>query len=431
MATDQPFFGAETFCLDNGMEVVLVEHHRAPVVAHWVWYRVGSADSPPGKSGLPHYLEHLMFKGTDKIPPGEFSKIVARLGGNDNAMTSQDFTAYFQIIARQHLETVMAMEADRMVNLRLREEDAVTERDVIVEERRQRIDNEPGALMNERLTAVQYLHHPYRLPVIGWLHEIQGFTREDALAFYRRWYGPDNAILIVVGDVTRAELEPLAARHYGAIAPRGVPARERVREPEHHTLRQVELRDPRVRQPSVVAAWLAPSFRVDPEGHAHALEVLAELLGGGTTSRLYRALVVEQGLAAGAGAYYRGTALDPTGFRVYASPRPGVELARVERALFEEIERLLAEGVSEEEVARVRRRMVAEATYAKDSPNGIARIFGAFLTSGLKVEDVEAWPRRIGAVTHEQVMAAARAVLDLRRMAVGRLLPDGGDGARA
>ncbi len=428
---DRPFFGAETFRLDNGMEVVLVEHHRAPVVAHWVWYRVGSADSPPGKSGLAHYLEHLMFKGTDRIPPGQFSKIVARLGGNDNAMTSHDFTAYFQIVARRHLETVMEMEADRMVNLRLREEDAVTERDVIVEERRQRIDNEPAALLEERLAAVQYLHHPYRLPVIGWLHEIRTFTREDALAFYRRWYAPNNAVLVVVGAVTRAELEPLARRIYGAIPPREVPARQRVQEPEHRAARYVELRDPRVRQPSVTAAWLAPSRRVDPEGRAPALEVLAELLGGGTTSRLYRALVVERGLAAGAGAYYRGTALDPTGFRVYATPRPEVALETVERALFEEIARLVEEGPDEEEVARVRRRMVAEAVYAKDSPNGIARIFGSFLTSGLDVAAVEEWPARIRAVGREEVAAAARALLDPDRMAVGRLLPARADGTRS
>ncbi len=217
-------FHPTTFTLANGMQVVVVENHRAPVVAHWVWYRVGTADSPVGKSGLPHYLEHLMFKGTEKIPPGEFSKIVARHGGNDNAMTSYDFTAYFQMIAKDRLELVMGMEADRMVNLRLSEEDAVTERDVILEERRMRVDNEPASLLEERLMAVQYLNHPYRLPVIGWFHEIESYTREDALAFYRTWYAPNNAILIVVGDVTPEEVRELAERTYGQVPARAVPA---------------------------------------------------------------------------------------------------------------------------------------------------------------------------------------------------------------
>jgi len=416
------FFHPVTFTLDNGMEVVLVENHRAPVVSHWVWYRVGTADSPPGKSGLPHYLEHLMFKGTEKIPPGMFSKIVARLGGNDNAMTSHDFTAYFQNIARRHLATVMEMEADRMVNLRLSEEDCLTERDVIVEERRQRIDNDPAALLDERLTAVRYLHHPYRLPVIGWLHEIRSYSREDALDFYRTWYAPNNAILIVVGDTTREELEPLAARIYGTIPPRPVPERRRVQEPEPCTRRIVELEDARVRQPSVSIAFLAPGTRDGTPERSHALEVLADLLGGGTTSRLYRSLVVERALAASAGASYRSASLDTSTFRVWASPRPGVDPQEVEAALFEEIERIRAQAPSEEEVARVRRRMAAEATYAKDSLNGIARIFGVTLTTGGTVEDVESWPARIHAVTPGQVHAEARAVLDPDVAVIGRLL---------
>jgi zinc protease len=420
-------FNPTTFTLDNGMQVVVVENHRAPVVAHWVWYRVGTADSPVGKSGLPHYLEHLMFKGTDKIPPGEFSKIVARHGGNDNAMTSYDFTAYFQMIAKDRLELVMGMEADRMVNLRLSDEDAVTERDVILEERRLRVDNEPAALLDERLMAVQYLNHPYRLPVIGWFHEIESYTRDDALAFYRTWYAPNNAILIVVGDVTPEEVRTLALRTYGQIPARPVPERRRLKEPPQHSQRQVEIRDARVRQPSLVISYLAPSYVSEGGEHAYALEVLSELLGSGTTSRLYRALVVDRGIAAAAGSSYRGSSLDPTTFRIYASPRPGVPLAEVERALDEEIAKLLAEGVSEEEVARVKKRMLAEATYARDSLSAVARIFGVALTTGQTVADVEAWPQRINAVTREQVEAAARAVLVAAHSVRGRLLPADGE----
>ena len=422
-ATAGGLFNPSTFTLDNGMQVVVVENRRAPVVAHWVWYKVGTADSPVGKSGLPHYLEHLMFKGTEKIPPGEFSKIVARLGGNDNAMTSYDFTAYFQMIARDRLETVMEMEADRMVNLRITEEDSVTERDVILEERRSRVDNEPASLLGERLAAVQYLNHPSGLPVIGWFHEIQSFTREDALAFYRTWYAPNNAILVVVGDITAEELKPLAERTYGRIPARPVPPRERLREPPQASERVVELRHERVRQPSVTISYLAPSYNTEGGERAYALEVLAELFGSGTTSRLYRALVVDRGLAAGAGAFYRGSSLDQTTFRIYATPRPGVTLEEVEAALDEEIAKLLAGQITEEEVARVKKRMLAEATYARDSLSGVARIFGVALTTGQTVEDVEAWPERIEAVTVEEVRAAAREVLKPERSVRGRLLP--------
>lgn len=416
-------FHPTSFTLANGMQVVVVENHRAPVVAHWVWYRVGTADSPPGKSGLPHYLEHLMFKGTEKIPPGEFSKIVARHGGNDNAMTSYDFTAYFQMIAKDRLGMVMEMEADRMVNLRLTEQDARTERDVILEERRMRVDNEPAAVLGEQIAAVQYLNHPYRLPVIGWFHEIESYTREDAYAFYRDWYAPNNAILVVVGDVTADEVRNLAEKTYGRNSPRPVPERRRLAEPPQRAERLVEVRDVRVRQPSVVLSYLAPSYVSEGREHAYALEVLSELLGSGTTSRLYRALVVDRGIAAGASTFYRGASLDPTTFRIDASPRPGVELAEVEKALDEEIAKLLSEGVSEEEVERVKRRMLAEAVYARDSLSGVARIFGVALTTGQTVEDVEAWPERIRAVTREQVEAAARAVLVRERAVRGRLLP--------
>ena len=417
-------FHPETFMLDNGMEVVVVENHRAPVVAHWVWYKVGTADSPPGKSGLPHFLEHLMFKGTGAIPPGEFSKIVARQGGNDNAFTSQDATAYFQMIAKDRLELVMAMEADRMVNLDLSDEHVYPERDVILEERRSRVDNEPSALLGEQLMAAQYLHHPYRLPVIGWFHEIAGYTREDALEFYRTWYAPNNAVLVVAGDVTADELRPLAERTYGALAARHVPARRRLVEPPQHAARRIALRHERVRQPNVMRTYLAPSYASPGHEHAYALELLSEILGGGGTSRLFRSVVVERALAAGAGTYYRGTGLDGTIFRVYGVPRPGVELAELESAIEVEIARILADGVTEEELVRTRSRLISESIYARDSLMGAARVFGSALTCGEAVGDVEAWPARIAAVTAEQVHAAARHVLRAEQSVTALLLPE-------
>ena len=369
-------FHPETFVLDNGMEVVVVENHRAPVVAHWVWYKVGTADSPPGKSGLPHFLEHLMF--------------VARLGGNDNAMTSYDSTAYFQMIAKDRLELVMAMEADRMVNLDLADDHVYPERDVILEERRSRVDNEPSALLGEQLMAAQYLHHPYRLPVIGWFHEIAGYTREDALEFYREWYAPNNAVLVVAGDVTAAELRPLAEQSYGKIAARHVPPRRRLAEPPQHAERRITLHHERVRQPTMMRSYLAPSYASGGREHGYALELLAEILGGGGTSRLFREVVVERSLAAGAGCFYRGTGLDGATFRIYASTR---------------------------------QRLVAEAVYARDSLGGAARVFGSALTCGEAVGDVEAWPARIAAVTLEQVHSAARYVFRPEQSVTALLLP--------
>jgi zinc protease len=415
-------FHPETFTLDNGLEVVVVGNHRAPVVAHWLWYRIGTADSPPGKSGLPHFLEHLMFKGTAAVPPGEFSKIVARHGGNDNALTSHDFTAYFQLIAKDRLELVMSMEADRMVDLRLTDDKVYPERDVVLEERRSRVDNEPGPLLNEQLAAAQYLHHPYRLPVIGWLHEIESYRREDAVDFYRAWYAPNNAVLVVAGDVTAEELRPLAEASYGRVPARPLPERRRLAEPPQHAERRLSLSDPRVRQPSLIRSYLAPSLSSAGREHAYPLSVLAELLGGGTTSRLHRRLLVEQGLAAGAMCHYQAMMLDPTTFRIYATPRPGVDLDALEAGLDGEIARLLEGGVAADEVARTKQRMLADAIYSRDSLSGAARILGVALTSGLGVEDVEAWPARIRAVTPEQIDAAARHVLDRRHSVTGRLL---------
>ena len=346
-------FHPDTFTLANGMQVVVVENHRAPVVAHWVWFKVGCADSPVGKSGLPHFLEHLMFKGTDKIPPGAFSKEVARQGGNDNAQTSLDYTAYFQLIAKDRLPLMMEMEADRMANLRLVDEIVYPERDVIVEERRQRIDNDPGAQLAEQMGALQYLHHPYRLPVIGWMHEIQSYTREDALAFYERWYGPENAILVVAGDITADELRPLAEATYGRLARRETPARVRLVEPPQLAERRVELADARVGQPLVMRSYLVPSFASEGREHAYPLEVLMEWLGSGGTWELYRELVIEQGVAANAGGFYRGVALDATMLRVYAVPRPDVSLDTVEAAMDAVLERVVRDGIPDEDLARV------------------------------------------------------------------------------
>ena len=417
-------FNPETFTLENGMEVVVVPNHRAPVVVHMVWYRVGAADDPVGKSGIAHFLEHLMFKGTPSHPDGEFSRLVARHGGNENAFTSQDYTGYYQKVAKERLELVMALEADRMTNLVLSDEVVLPERDVIIEERRSRVDNEPSALLGEQIAAALYLAHPYGVPIIGWEHEMRELTTEDALAFYRRHYAPGNAVLVVSGDITLAELKPLAEKYYGVIPARDIAPRLRPQEPPQRAARHLELRDGRVSQPSLSRSYIAPSLTAGATEHAYPLQLLAEALGRGATSRLYRALVVERRLAASAGAWYDDLSLDLTRFVVYATPSPGVEIAELEAAIDEEIARVLDDGVGEDEIARIKRRLIAETTYARDSLSTAARAFGGARTSGVSVEEIEAWPDRIDAVTVEQINAAARAVLRPEGSVTGILLPE-------
>ncbi|WP_119462188.1 M16 family metallopeptidase [Rhodospirillaceae bacterium SYSU D60014] len=416
-------FNPETFTLDNGLQVVVVPNHRAPVVTHMVWYRVGAADEPLGNSGIAHFLEHLMFKGTETMPPGAFSSEVARLGGNENAFTAQDYTAYFQTVAAEHLETMMRFEADRMANLALTDEHVLPERQVILEERRQRVENDPGAQLSEMMRASLFLHHPYGTPIIGWEHEMRGLTTADALAFYEKWYTPNNAIVVISGDVTAEEVRPMAERTYGQVPRRAVPERKRVEEPAQTAPRRVVLESAQVQQPSWSRLYLAPSYNRDPENAAYALEVLAEILGDGPPGRLYRGLVVEDKVATSAGAYYSADAFDLGTFGFYGSPLPGAEIEPVEAAIDAAIDRLLKEGVTEAEVEAAKGRLQAGAVKARDSLFGPARTFGAALTTGSTIEDVESWPERIGAVTVEQVNEAARAVLTPETSVTGLLLP--------
>lgn len=417
-------FNPETFTLRNGMQVVVIPNHRVPIVSHMVWYKVGSADEVSGKSGLAHLFEHLMFKGTPTVPPGQFSKIVAKNGGRDNAFTSSDYTAYYQNVAADRLELVMGMEADRMKNLVLDEANFQTERAVVLEERSQRTDNSPSALLSEQMEAALYLNHPYQRPVIGWGAEIAALTRDEAVAFYRRWYAPNNAILVVAGDVTAETVRPLAEKYYGGLEPADTPARVRLKEPPPVSARRVVLSDARVRQPSWSRLYLAPSYNWGDTDMAYPLQVLAEVVGGGTTSRLYRSLVVEQGLAASASAYYDATAVDSATFSVSASPRPGMPMDRLEAAVEKEIARVAAEGIPADEVARAKSRLRAAVVYARDSLHTGARVLGEALATGQTVAQVEEWPQRIGAVTPEQVALAARTVLDEKASVTGLLLPD-------
>jgi zinc protease len=415
-----------TFTLPNGLQVVVIPDHRTPVVTQMIWYKVGSADETPGKSGLAHFLEHLMFKGTARHPAGEFSQTVLRIGGNENAFTSTDYTGYFQRVPRDQLPRMMEFEADRMTGLVLKDENVLPERDVVLEEYNMRVANNPDARLSEQIMAALYLNHPYGRPVIGWRQEIEKLGREDALAFYKRFYAPNNATLLIAGDVDLNELRPLVERTFGQIAPQpAIPAqRMRPQEPAPAAPRTVTLSDPRVEQPGVRRYYLVPSATTAASGESPALDVLAQLMGSGSNSYLYRALVIDRPLAVSAGASYQGTALDDTQFTVAASPKPGVEFAQVEQAIDAVIAEVAQNPVRAEDLERVKTQLIAEAIYAQDNQATLARWYGAALTIGLTVDDIRSWPDRIRAVTAEQVRAAAQKWLDKKRSVTGYLIKD-------
>ncbi|MCF8469136.1 MAG: insulinase family protein [Sneathiella sp.] len=417
-------FDPKVTTLENGLEVVVLEDHRAPVVTQMVWYKIGAADEPPLKSGIAHFLEHLMFKGTKKLKPGEFSSIVARNGGRENAFTSQDYTAYFQNVSADKLPLFMEMEADRMANLVLTDETVGPELQVVLEERSMRTDNDPAALFGEQFDAAQFLAHPYGTPVIGWRKEVEKLTTQDAVDWYKKYYTPNNAILIVAGDVKAGEIFALAKKYFGPIAPSNLSKRERVQEPPQLAKRIVEMTDKRVRQPSWRQSYLAPSARSGDQKNVRALEVLSEILGGGVTSRLYRDLVVDDKIAAGAGAYYHAGSYDPSTFVLYGSPTSGHTLDDIEAAVHSIIDDIVANGVTEKELTRAKKQMMADAIYARDSIRGAANMFGASLASGETIEQIVNWPKQISEVTAADVQKAAQDLFDERRSVVGRLMPE-------
>ncbi|MCH9808614.1 MAG: insulinase family protein [Alphaproteobacteria bacterium] len=417
---------ATEFKLANGMQVIVIPDRRAPVVTHMVWYRVGAADEPKGASGIAHFLEHLMFKSTEKIAMGEFSKIVARMGGQDNAFTSQDATAYFQRIAKTRLADVMAMEADRMVNLRLTEKEVLTERNVILEERRSRTDNNPGAILSEQMDAALYYSHPYGTPVIGWSHEIAQLDQKDAIDFYELFYAPNNAILVVSGDVSVEEVRSLAEKTYGKVPANAKMKikRERPQEPPHLVARRLQLNDPRAGKASVHRFYLAPTYVTAPDGEAEALDLLMKIVASGATSRLYKRLVVEMKIASSAGGWYSGDGYDSGKISFYAVAADGVPLEKVEAEIDEVIAEVARDGVTEAELKRAKSKLMADYVYGSDSQSTLARRYGWAAVVGQGIDDVESWPSDIDKVTVEQVKAAATKQLDLRRSVTGYLIPE-------
>ncbi len=413
------------FKLANGMEVVVIPNNRAPVVTHMVWYRVGSADEVSGKSGLAHFLEHLMFKGTATRKPGEFDRLIDINGGEGNAFTTRDYTAYFQRIASDRLELMMELEADRMQNLVLTDENVLPELDVVREERRERTDNDPSALLSEQVDAAMYTAHPYGKPVIGWMSEVAKLTKDDAIAFYRAHYTPANAVLVVAGDVTPEQVKILAEKYYGVLKNTFTPEpRVRTAEPEPIASRRVTLVDARAASPSMQRSYLAPSYATANGREALALDLLADILGNGTQSRLYKNLVVDQKIAAQAAAWYSGDQLDSGTFGVYGTPNPGADVAKVEAAIDVILADVLKNGVTQKELDRVRNQAIAERVYTLDNQAALARMAGVALTTGLSARSIFDRDVDIEKVTLDDIKQAAAKFIVLKRSVTGILLPE-------
>ena len=412
------------FKLANGLVLVVVPDNRAPVVTHMLYVRAGAADEPPGQSGIAHFLEHLMFKSTERLASGEFSAIVSRLGGQHNAFTTSDYTGYFERVSKDRLGKIMEMGADRLANLRLSEDEVATERQVIIEERRVRIENVPSNILAEQMSAALYQNHPYRIPVIGWMHEMSKLTREDALAFYRRHYAPNNAIVVVTGDVQPSEVKALAEGTYGRLASNPqIQSRVRPQEPEHRAQRRVELKDARAGNASVRRYYLAPAIGKAQPGEAEALYLLMKIAGIGGTSRLYQKLVVQDRLASSAGGWYSGLSLDSGSIGVYAVAAEGVPLQSAEDAIDRVLQDLRENGVTEAELERAKSQFIAEFVYESDSQQTLARRYGAGLALGLAVSQIDAWPAAIAKVTAADVKQVALKYLDARVSVTGTLVP--------
>ena len=417
-----------TFELDNGMDVVVLPDHRAPVVTHMVWYKVGAVDEDPGKSGIAHLFEHVMFKETDDIGPEEFTTIVQRNGGQLNAFTSWDYTAYYERVAKQHLKKMMELEAERMTDLIINDDPEgpfISERDVVKEERRQRIDNNPGVILQEQVLGALYQDHPYNITVIGKMEEVGALTPEDGLEFYKKWYTPSEAILIVAGDVTPEEVRAMAEEVYGQIEVEDTTPPTRGWQ-DVEPLAETQLithSDPKVRQPEWDRWYLATSYQED-KAFAYALDVAMDVLGGGRTSRLYQALVEDQKIAVSASAGAWLSLHDTAPAVLSASPSEGVSLDELEEAYMAVVNEVLENGFTDEEVERSRNSLAASAIYQRDSQSGMANLYGRTLAVGGTVEDVMSYPDDIRAVTKEDAIDALRRVLaEDRNYIEAHLLP--------
>ena len=410
------------FALQNGMQVLVIPDHRAPVVTQMVWFKVGAVDDPPGVSGLAHFFEHMMFRGTKKVPGDQFSQLIAKNGGENNAFTSHDYTAFYEQIAADRLPLAMDLEADRIANLDLSDNNVVTERDVVMEERRMRVDNSPQALVGEQMAAALHLSHPYGRPVIGWADEIRRIDRVSAQNFYGHHYAPNNAILVVAGDVTPEEIRTMAQASYGKLPARDLEPRAEFSEPPRLAETRMVVQRPDAKVPVFTRSYRVPSYAQAGPGQAESFDLLSQIMGSGETSTVYRTLVEQKKLASDAGANYDGFARDAAEFSLYAVPRPGVSLAALEKAMDQVLQGFTANAPSPTELARAKTQFVSSVIYRRDSQYAMASAYGSALTIGLTVQDVNEWPARIRAVTGQGIVAAARG-LNKRNAVTAYLMP--------
>ncbi|MBZ0132693.1 MAG: insulinase family protein [Rhodocyclaceae bacterium] len=409
--------------LANGLRIIVQEDHRAPTAVHMVWYRAGSMDEVDGTSGVAHVLEHMMFKGTKNLKPGEFNKRVAAAGGRDNAFTSLDYTAYFQQVPTSRLGEMMALEADRMANLVLDPKDFEQEIRVVMEERRLRTEDNPQALVYEKQMAAAFQAHPYRRPIIGWMNDLENMTAADAREWYRRWYAPNNAYVIIVGDVQHEAAFRLAEKHYGKIPRRTLPGRKPQIEPAQVGIKRITVKAP-AKLPYLVMAWKAPALRdIDKEREPYALEVLAAVLDGHDGARFARNLVRGSRIAVSAGAGYDATVRGEALFVVSGTPTEGRTVAELEAALREEIARVAREGVSVQELERVKTQTIAAQVYKRDSMMAQAMEIGRIEAAGFRWRDIDALLEKIRSVTADEVQAVARKYFDDARLTVATLDP--------
>jgi len=409
--------------LPNGLEIVVITDSRAPVITHMVWYKAGATDDPEGKSGIAHYFEHLMFKGTKTLAPGEFSEKIAMMGGSENAFTAHDYTSYFQRISADKLAEVMKLEADRMTNLVFVESQALSERDVVLEERASRTDSSPPALLGEKLRHALHKPHPYARPIIGWRHEIEKLNLEDAKNFYKRFYAPDNAILIVAGDTDMPEVKRLAAQYYGVIPPTNEPKNQLIKADKLSSPDTIYMQDVRTRQPVMQRIYRLPKWSRGEAKSFAALELLMEILSSGTTGRLYQSLVVNEKIAVGVGGWADTMRRAQGEAVVYISPNDITHIDDNIELLDAEITKLKAEHITQQELDRAKAKILANTLYARDGRFAQARIYGSLISIGLTVEDVDRWTQNIEAVSVADIMKAATKYLDASQSITGILIP--------
>jgi len=414
----------QEFKLDNGLKLIVQEDHRSPVVVSQVWYRAGSLDEVNGKTGVAHVLEHMMFKGTRQVKAGQFSRLIAAAGGKENAFTSTDYTCYFQQLEKSHLPLSFKLEADRMANLQLTDEEFAKEIKVVMEERRWRTDDKPQSKVNEAFQGTVYRAHPYSRPVIGFMNDLENMTADDAREWYHNWYAPNNATLVVVGDVKADEVYQLAKQHFGKLKAKALPVRKPQVEPEQIGERRTVVKAP-AKLPYLLMGYHVPALN-DPETdwEPYALEVLAGVLSGNPAARLNQRLVRETQLAIDASAGYdlmsRG---HQSVFALDATPSEGKTVAELEAALLQQIEDIKASGVTTEELDRVKAGVIAADVYKRDSMFYQGMQIGTVETIGFSWKILEDYPNKLRAVTPEQVQAVARKYLLKDNLTVATLDP--------